>query len=147
MKFPDRLKSLIKTTDLTVEEFASRVGFSRAQLYKYIKGTNEPALYFFEEVKREFPWVNIGWLASGEGEMEWRERRGISQIATGNGHIQVGGSNISGQIIRGNRNSAVTEKPMRSELEEVCQLLRNYGNPKLIDEIKQRLLKIKNAME
>lgn len=83
-----------------------------------------------------------------------------SFIASGNGHIQIGGR-VQGQGIvfnnGSNGNSRINEgakntwsgdaRPVGEELEEVYKLLADYGTPKLIEEIKQRLLKIKNAME
>lgn len=160
MDFPARLKLFIKETGLKRDEFAKKTGKSRGQLFKYLGGESSPTTDFFQEIKKAFPWANIDWLITGEGEMDTDRSTSRSFIASGNGHIQIGGR-VQGQGIvfnnGSNGNSRINEgakntwsgdaRPVGEELEEVYKLLADYGTPKLIEEIKQRLLKIKNAME
>lgn len=38
-------------------------------MFNYLAGRNEPSAAFFQNIKQAFPWVNIEWLITGEGEM------------------------------------------------------------------------------
>lgn len=51
---------------MNVDDFAKRVGFSRAQVYNYLRQKSEPPLSFFQEIRKSFPFVNIEWLITGE---------------------------------------------------------------------------------
>ena len=160
MEFSERLRRLIKNTGLKREEFAEKTGKSRTQIFKYLGGEQSPTADFFQAIKKEFPWINIEWLITGEGEMEVSTPPPRSQIATGNGHVQIGGK-VSGQgVVIGNRarghskvnDSAKTQwpmadHPMQADILEICKLLEDYGTPKLLKEIRDKLIKIKDAMK
>lgn len=142
MDFPERLRATIKRSGLKREEFAERAGKSRGQLFKYLGGESAPTADFFQAIKSEFPWVNIEWLITGEGEMDSRNV-GVHQVAAGNGHIQVGGS-ISGQVVGGRGNKVSTGREKRADaacvdLDEVIRVLEDYVSPKVIEEIRERL--------
>lgn len=126
-------------------------------MFNYLAGRNEPPASFFRALKEAFPWVNIEWLITGEGEME-SVPRGVHQVATGNGHVQVGGSvrasggSRIGGVHAGRDMLTVQEKGATwqsadKDLLEVVNLLRDYGSPKLIAELRNKLLQVKKAVE
>lgn len=66
--FVARLNSIIGKSGDNKKTFAKKCGVSEKQLYIYLKGTSEPSMRFFVSVKDQYPWVNIEWLISGNGE-------------------------------------------------------------------------------
>ena len=162
MPFSARLKEVIEKTGLGREAFAQETGVSRRQLFNYLGEKSTPTSDFFQSIKRAFPWVNIEWLITGIGEMEGRGPRGVHQVANGNGHIMVGGA-LSGQIVGGvnTRQSGVSFSSKESrgaycpvplaaakkDLEEIYALLCEYGSPKFLQELKDKLLQIKKIMD
>jgi transcriptional regulator with XRE-family HTH domain len=162
MDFPERLKACIKTTGLNAEEFGKKVGSSKAQMYRYLSQENEPTMSFFQRVKDEFPWINVEWLATGLGEMEAGPGP-RSMIATGDGIVQAGGkisasggSRIGGvhrveRVVQVRENSEpvwiAADHPHKDDIEEIFRLLKLYGSPAVIRELKEKLLRIKAAVE
>lgn len=63
-----RIKKLRKELDITQQEFAERIGVSRANIGKYETGISEPSAAVLSLICREFD-VNEEWLRTGEGEM------------------------------------------------------------------------------
>ena len=70
--FSIRLRACIKTAGLNVEEFGKKVRVSKAQMYRYLSRENTPTADFFQAVKASFPWVNIEWLITGIGYMNYQ---------------------------------------------------------------------------
>ncbi|MBQ8237371.1 MAG: helix-turn-helix transcriptional regulator [Oscillospiraceae bacterium] len=64
----NRIKQVRKSTDLTQQEFADRIGVSRGALANYEVGRNEPIDAVISLICREFN-INESWLRTGEGEM------------------------------------------------------------------------------
>jgi hypothetical protein len=137
MDFPERLKAVIKRSGLKREEFAEAAGKSRTQIFKYLGGEQNPTADFFQAVKRAFPWVNIEWLITGEGEMERPRTGGLHQVATGNGHIQVGGS-VHGHLA-GGRGRVSADQGVQVDADQLLNVLADYVSPKILEEIKARL--------
>ena len=138
MDFPERLKLLIKKTGLSVDLFAGEVDMSRAQIYNYLKGGNEPTAAFFKKVKQRFPWISLEWFVADIGEMSI-SKSSVSQVAKGNGNIQVGnsGSVSIGNQIREQDPPWAGGKVVR--VSQVVEILKDYVSPKIIKEIEERL--------
>ena len=64
--FSNRLRVTIEHSGLKREEFAEKAGIGRTQIFRYLKGEQEPTLSFFQRLKIEFPWVDLVWLMTGE---------------------------------------------------------------------------------
>lgn len=69
MNFSERLKIIIDYSGLKRDEFAHKCEVSRAQLFKYLKGDQEPGTGFYRALKLSMPTIDIGWLISGMGNM------------------------------------------------------------------------------
>jgi plasmid maintenance system antidote protein VapI len=54
---------------LTNSKFASILGIQRSNVTHIIDGRNKPSLSFIEKLIAKFPYVNIEWLITGNGEM------------------------------------------------------------------------------
>ncbi len=64
-----------------------------------------------------------------------------SHIVNGNHNVSISGT---GNTIGNNVNNIGNQEPIIDyELKEVCQLLHDYGSPKMIKELKSKLLQIK----
>ena len=63
-----RIRKLRRELDLTQQEFAERIGVSRANIGKYETGISEPSAAVLSLICREFD-VREEWLRTGEGEM------------------------------------------------------------------------------
>ena len=72
--------------------------------------------------------------------MRLEKSTGISQYASNNvGIIQAG--TVSGSITQDGG------EKLQDDVQELCILLQHYGNKTLKDDLKARLLRIKEAME
>lgn len=63
-----RIRKLRRELDLTQQEFAERIGVSRANIGKYETGISEPSAAVLSLICREFD-VREEWIRNGEGEM------------------------------------------------------------------------------
>lgn len=63
-----RIRKIRKELDLTQQEFAERIGVSRANIGKYETGVSEPSTAVLSLICREFD-IREEWLRTGEGEM------------------------------------------------------------------------------
>ncbi|HKI50491.1 MAG TPA: hypothetical protein VJ995_00315 [Geothermobacteraceae bacterium] len=126
---------------LSPQGLAKIIPFGKSQIYNYLKGDNEPGLAFFTAVKDEFPHINLAWLVAGVGEMlKDQTGRGVHQVATGNGHIQVGGGIHVGRDAHMIRETGEYKSAGMVPVEKVVQVLQDYLAPKAIEEIKKKLL-------
>ena len=63
-----QIRKLRKELDLTQQEFAERIGVSRANIGKYETGISEPSAAVLSLICHEFD-IREEWLRTGEGEM------------------------------------------------------------------------------
>lgn len=82
---PDRLRDLINTMDITLAEFASRVGSDPSTVSKYISGKRNPSKSTVNSILLTYN-VNPDWLSGvSDGpiflhELELEKRKLINQI-------------------------------------------------------------------
>ncbi|SDE83464.1 hypothetical protein SAMN04487996_107134 [Dyadobacter soli] len=70
--FSERLAQILDYQVISPQEFARKLGYTRAQsIYDFLNGKVNPSFVFFQNfVKSEFSEkINLNWLISGEGEM------------------------------------------------------------------------------
>jgi len=65
----NRLHDFIKFRNLSIRKFEMLVGMSNGALGKAIKNGTDIQTKYLDGIFREFPEINPGWLANGEGEM------------------------------------------------------------------------------
>lgn len=64
-----RLHTYIKFRNLSIRKFEMAVGMSNGALSKAIKNGTDIQTKYLDSIFSEFPELNPGWLASGQGEM------------------------------------------------------------------------------
>lgn len=145
-----------------VADFAKLIGISQGSLSDIENGKTKPSAETLASIVRNTD-INAAWLLTDIGDMEARGRRGIHQVANGNGHIMVGGA-MSGQIVGGGVNTKQSDvnfsvkepradccpippTSSKKDLEEIYALLCEYGSPKFLQELKAKLIQIKKVMD
>jgi transcriptional regulator with XRE-family HTH domain len=139
MSFSDRLELFCEASGLKKKDILEKTGVSRSIFFAYLRGDSQPAPKFFLVLKEAFPWVNIEWLITGQGEMVSRkEDFSTYQVATGNGNIQAGGS-INGKVVGGVYADESRQGAATVDVDQVVRVLADYLAPKAIEEIRKRL--------
>ncbi|MDE7103369.1 MAG: helix-turn-helix domain-containing protein [Bacteroidales bacterium] len=64
-----RIALILQTQNLTVSQFADRIGVQRSALSHVLGGRNNPSLDFVTKILRTFPEIRSQWLLFGEGKM------------------------------------------------------------------------------
>lgn len=64
-----RIELILQTQNLTVSQFADRIGVQRSALSHVLGGRNNPSLDFVTKILRTFPEIRSQWLLFGEGKM------------------------------------------------------------------------------
>ena len=64
-----RIVLILQTQNLTVSQFADRIGVQRSALSHVLGGRNNPSLDFVTKILRTFPEIRSQWLLFGEGKM------------------------------------------------------------------------------
>ena len=65
----DRLEAILKHEGLSQAEFAEILGIQRTTVTHLLKGRNQPSTDVVTRIHQRFPYVNLSWLLTGEGEM------------------------------------------------------------------------------
>jgi len=65
----DRLEAILKHEGLSQAEFAEILGIQRTTVTHLLKGRNQPSTDVVTRIHQRFPFVNLSWLLTGEGEM------------------------------------------------------------------------------
>lgn len=65
----DRIGLVLKTQNLTVSQFADKIGIQRSALSHVLAGRNNPSLDFVTKTMKAFPDLNPSWLLFGKGKM------------------------------------------------------------------------------
>jgi hypothetical protein len=144
MSFDSVWERVVKTTGWkTQTDLATFLGITQAS----VAGAKKRGLFPIEwayKIAQAYG-TSTDWLLSGKGG-----DRGLSMVASGNGNIQAGGG-ISGKIVQVRDNSEPVwikaDHPLKDDIEEIFRLLKIYGSPKVVQEFKEKLLRIKAAVE
>lgn len=73
MDIKDRLSHIIKIIGVTKKRLSEECEVSRGHFFNYLNGKQEPSSTFYKNLKKQYPWVNIEWLITGEGEPDLRK--------------------------------------------------------------------------
>lgn len=73
MTIADRLSSFLKSKRLTANELSKLINVQRSTLSHILSGRNKPSLDLIERFTEAFPQVDIIWLITGKGEMNFKE--------------------------------------------------------------------------
>ncbi|WP_316347663.1 helix-turn-helix transcriptional regulator [Desulfuromonas acetoxidans] len=136
----DRLKSIRKEKKLTQKAFAEALNTSPGYISEIEKGKKVPGGELLTMLKRVFD-VDINWLLLGE--IQKSDSR--SQVATGNGIVQIGGSGKGsvrfgrGTILGNNISRDRQKESGMVSIGEVKNVLEDYVAPKIANEIIDKL--------
>jgi repressor LexA len=75
--FGERLEMFIDSLDLSITDFANKLGLSYYKVLGYKLGRSDPNTEFLKQLKDRFPQVDLTWLITGE-----RETAGVSESET-----------------------------------------------------------------
>ena len=67
MNMENRLKDILNSIGIDKPTIAKQCDISLAQLYNYLSGKQPPNSSFLKLLKDHYPWINLDWLISGEG--------------------------------------------------------------------------------
>lgn len=70
MLIQDRIRTIMKSGNLSASEFADRIDVKRSNLSHVLSGRNKPSLDFLVKVLNAYPKVNAAWLITGEARKE-----------------------------------------------------------------------------
>lgn len=76
MTIGDRITELMKLKGLTQKKLGDIVGYSDVAIGKLQKNKNEPKFVFFKKLAEYYPDVNITYLITGIGEIQYSNVRG-----------------------------------------------------------------------
>ncbi|WP_277058754.1 helix-turn-helix domain-containing protein [Trichlorobacter lovleyi] len=128
MDLPERIKIARESIGKSQKDMANALGASLPSVQNYESGKSVPGGDVIKAfVKLGF---NANWLLTGEGEMRWD--RDV---------YRAGGPDVAIVI------EPTTPFAQDAESEELCRLLKRYGNRALVEDVKARLLKIKAVVE
>ena len=71
MTASERLKYLLDNKNLSVAQFAKKIGVSRDTLNKMFAKGSDPKLHLLQKCLELYPSLNIEWLILGKGDM-WK---------------------------------------------------------------------------
>lgn len=125
--FPARLQQVIGSR--SVRSFAGDCGMSDTVVRQYLSGKSEPTRPAIIAIAR-ISGCSIDWLMTGEGEMK-RGAATAEPVAAAKAAVADPGEPFA----------------QDAESEELCRLLKRYGNRALVEDVKARLLKIKAVVE
>lgn len=73
----ERLESVIRWADMTINYFGRHIGLHRSEnLYRIKAGRNGISQALAQRIVDKFPELSLGWLLTGEGDMFGRVERG-----------------------------------------------------------------------
>lgn len=124
----ERLKTVRESIGKSQKEMAEALGVGLKSWQVYEQGGSVPGGNVFESLVRLG--FNANWLLTGEGEM--RRDRDV---------YRAGGPDVAIVV------EPATPFAQDAESEELCRLLKRYGNRALVEDVKARLLKIKAVVE
>jgi DNA-binding XRE family transcriptional regulator len=142
MSSADRLKKARGSLGKSQKDMAALLEINYRTYENYEKGLNEPswaACVAF--VKLGF---NAEWLLTGEGEMKRGTVNKEQSIAITDPPADAWEYSTQSNRDKMRRTQSDSDSV---NIEDVCGMLRRYGNQALIDDIKARIYKIKAAME
>ena len=163
--FPERLREIIGGQ--SVRSFAAECHLSDGVVRQYLAGKSEPGLESLLAIAATAN-VSVDWLATGFGNKDdgrfgdkialARKKRGANHLfrkaeeeaikAVSEGEMELG--TTTDESIS-NAKSVVADPggsfAQDAESEELCRLLKRYGNRALVEDVKARLLKIKQVVE
>lgn len=70
MEISDRLRQILEYYNLKVPKFASSIGINQQRIYDVLQGRTKSITYELgDAIQNAYPYININWLRTGEGEM------------------------------------------------------------------------------
>lgn len=135
----DRVKNLRKAQGLSQKDFAEMLNLSQGFISKVEINRAQFTIEHIVSIANIFD-VDLNLLLTGEVSAQHKKPSSISQHASGNTGIIQAGVTSGSSITQGG-------DKLPEDLLEIVDLLQRYGNKAIKDDIKARLLRIKEAIE
>lgn len=144
-----RFKEVREKTKLSQGRFAAKVGVKTSIISEIERGNRKPTDVLLIAIEYVYG-VRRDWILTGDGD-KWLAPRAITSYITPVDYTYPDQrvSKFGNSLAKEGEEPVwiKTEHPLKEDIEEIFEMLKNYGSPKLIKETKQRLLKIKEATE
>jgi len=140
----NRIKESRVRAKLSLEELSKAISIGRTTLIDYENGKSEPKASILLKIS-EFCKTNELWLLTGKGSMYLEKDNSFSLE---NSQNNIESSNINNIHLNNVQDCDINHlsSPLHlasGDINDFCQLIKDYATPKMIEEIKQKLLKIK----
>lgn len=155
-----RVRKIREKIGLSQKDFGKKLGVKNSTISEIERGNTRPTETILIAIEHVFGCPRA-WVLHGDGtdtmppkEILLEAPRDIVQSIKGDGNMQAGGG---GEIrIRGRRKvEGAREEEVRwcsaapagGNLADLVELLKDYGTPKMIDDLRDKLLRIKKMVE
>lgn len=159
-----RIRKIREKTGLSQKDFGKKLGVKNSTISEIERGNTRPSETILIAIEHVFGYPR-NWVLHGEGPDTMPPKgillevpRDIVQTINGDGNMQAaGGIGERGEIrargrrlIGGAREEEVhwsSAAPTGGPLADLIELLKDYGTPKMIDDLREKLLRIKKMVE
>ncbi|GHT30247.1 hypothetical protein AGMMS49574_09370 [Bacteroidia bacterium] len=69
VQMKDRILQIMQHEGLSPSKFAEAIGIKRSAMSHYMTGRNDPSVDVLIKIHEKYPYVNLKWLLTGNGEM------------------------------------------------------------------------------
>ncbi len=80
MNMVDRIREIIKYSQMSQQDFAARISASAASLSNILNGKTNPSAKTVQGIHLGFPEINVNWLMFGEGDMSAGISSNVSDV-------------------------------------------------------------------
>lgn len=130
MEINDRIKFLIKFSDLNQNDLAKKMGTTPQYISSIIRGRDKVGLNFIKKLLDIFPEVNINWLLFGIGEQtvsNYEMKDSINLVGDSN-EVSYDKSNINNEkLILENRHLKEINKILTERIADLQKIIDKLG--------------------
>lgn len=154
MSFSNKIKEIRRMLKLNQTELADKLGVSRSIVSEFENDSREPSKEFIIALSKIG--ISVDWFLTGEGSPFTKNDGDNAQgrmfaydwennpHQQANNHTTVIGDNNT-QIV-GDKNKITASTRQHTEYDELFCLIRDYATPKMLKDLKEKLLKIKETV-
>jgi len=137
----ERLEKVRIYGDLSGKSFAEKLEITPQAYVNYSKDKRDLPIQIALKVNQMFN-ISTDWLITGKGEMLLDVKKTNGTTVTGNNNITTSGS--ANTI---NTSFAKQSNETTPQIQDIARLLQEYASPKFLNDLQEKLLKIKELHE
>ena len=159
-----RIRKIREKSGLSQKDFGKKLGVKNSTISEIERGNTRPSETILIANEHIFGYPRE-WVLHGEGpdtmppkEILLEVPRDIVQSINGDGNLQAardiqgrGEARVRGRrLVGGTREEEISwssAAPAGGPLADLVELLKDYGTPKMIDDLREKLLRIKKMVE